>query len=1081
VYNRQDKKPGKSVFWVSADSEDSLESQFTQIAYMVGKTLKPKSDTEQSSDDLEGETRSFLTSSANPGAQSLDTLAVSRLKQWMMAPGNEDWLLVLDNFDEIKTNIRRFLPFGATGSVLITTRDRRLVGSIANAGLELHEMGLAEAERLFYRLCFLAHEDLWRDPDAHPEHHAIQLIVKELHCFPLALDQAASFVRENAPMSFQEYLDFLAPRTEDRELLLRFKEANPKYPESIMTTWEISFRHIERLNPRASKILQLLGFLDFSQISESLLKSATKPLEWELGQLEHVSSKSRPPPYSRTDSGTDVSFLANNAGFRVAIGVLTSFALIGRTLGGPWGTSLNVHPLVHEWTRVRLNPQPKTQATYAVLASLVLYQAFPFDTIVKFSKQTFQGTPISAHFRGKILQIFPHIESVALNLTEYSRNGEEIPPECSALLAAVFLAYKYDLPPDMRTLGEKRLSDLCQALDTIARCASNYHHVHSVFALTINWLHRRGDPEVCLQTTRSISDHLNTPDMTKTVNNSRSGVMVVLIACALKYAQDSMSTSERIKGLHDLPHRKHVSPLSLVLAGLRNSLDLQFTESAFDGALKFYLEYYFVPLLPPNDYWRLPDRFLTEGLSKNGLLPLDPQVKSGYLCACAKLHWERESAKDFDAIMSAYSLAYEVATEALEHDRVNRESIQESSIQEDIRRWSRSSYISSAGGRTESFASGVGGLTEATSIKVSSSARGFWEKSLSYVWNTSLSLARAFSKPGILWLDATGISKGAVTLTLDQRRSSSLTFLRRITKCVRDLNPTGTSGLLSLTPASIQSSLISVYISLEEYTRALALLEPILMISWIRNCYESDQRKPWDGNDDIDYIPTKKQFITYLKHQGVPVQRNQVGQVVHLLYPLMPAATGHNIGEKSHLSDNESNSKEIPLWWDKIKLSTQRMALNYLFQFRKEESLNPDTHDQNRKIEKTNRQYVQDFRPTNTDREENPVSRVFSSSNVIDTKVEIVLEDNTNNLMDETITSLSALSVIPSTTANLMRAKLNMISSSDLALTRRLAKLSLLYDIGCLPFFRSGWVKRGGTSLDPLSAVEIVSRPGRRV
>lgn len=424
--------------------------------------------------------------------------------------------------------------------------------------------------------------------------------------------------------------------------------------------------------------------------------------------------------------------------------------------------------------------------------------------------------------------------------------------------------------------------------------------------------------------------------------------------------------------------------------------------------------------------------------------------------------------------MSAYSLAYEVATEALEHDRVNRESIQESSIQEDIRRWSRSSYISSAGGRTESFASGVGGLTEATSIKVlvSSSARGFWKKSLSYVWDTSLSLARAFSKPGILWLEATGISKGAVTLTLDQRWSSSLTFLRRITKCVRDLNPTGTSGLLSLMPASIQSSLIGVYISLEEYTRALALLKPILMISWIRNCYESDQRKPWDGNDDIDYIPTKEQFITYLKHQGVPVQRNQVGRVVHLLYPLMPAATGHNIGEKNHLSDIESNSKEIPLWWDKIKLSTQRMALNYLFQFRKEESLSPDTHVQNRKIEKTNRQYVQDFRPTNTDREEDPVSRVFSSSNVIDTKVEIALEDNTNNLMDETITSLSALSVIPSTTTNLMRAKLNMISSSDLALTRRLAKLSLLYDIGCLPFFRGGWVKRGGTSLDPFSVVE---------
>ena len=152
---------------------------------------------------------------------------------------------------------------------------------MANSGIELTGLKPVEAERLLLGLQGQHHTAQSNEPEFHREYSAIKDIVQELHGFPLALDQAADFVRENAPMTFGEYLEFLAPRSEDRELLLRFKEAHPKYPESIMTTWEISLRYLEAAHPRSSRILQLLGFFDQSSVSERLLKSATARSLWE--------------------------------------------------------------------------------------------------------------------------------------------------------------------------------------------------------------------------------------------------------------------------------------------------------------------------------------------------------------------------------------------------------------------------------------------------------------------------------------------------------------------------------------------------------------------------------------------------------------------------------------------------------------------------------------------------------------------------------------------------------------------------------------------------------------------------------
>ena len=305
-----------------------------------------------------------------PGHQTVDT-SFDQMNKWLCSPSHEGWLLVLDNYDDVRVDIRAFLPLGMRGAVLITSRDRKIIGSVAKSGLALSAMDADDARQLFLDIQDSSAGNLRNKITAHPEADVLEDILKELQCFPLAIDQAASFIRENSPMTFREYLEYLKPRSIDRERLLRFKQANPLYPESVMTTWEISLEYLERTQPRACKILQILGFLDQYHIAEDLLTTTTKEIPWLFKSPS--LPKRLPSPFQ-----TDMQYLRDDVGFRVAIGTLVSFSMIRRD---PTGPTLHVHPLVHEWIRVRLNTEPGQQARLTICATLTLYQSFPLELV----------------------------------------------------------------------------------------------------------------------------------------------------------------------------------------------------------------------------------------------------------------------------------------------------------------------------------------------------------------------------------------------------------------------------------------------------------------------------------------------------------------------------------------------------------------------------------------------------------------------------------------------------------------------------------------------------------------------------
>jgi hypothetical protein len=119
---------------------------------------------------------------------------------------NEEWILVMDNFDTISIDTHPFTPSSRMGKVIFTSRDRRSIETVEGRGFELKKPSMLDAERQFllhrHRIDFVPPEGL----ETLPEYHAVREIVRELHGFPLALSQAAAYIRENDPFTYAEYL-----------------------------------------------------------------------------------------------------------------------------------------------------------------------------------------------------------------------------------------------------------------------------------------------------------------------------------------------------------------------------------------------------------------------------------------------------------------------------------------------------------------------------------------------------------------------------------------------------------------------------------------------------------------------------------------------------------------------------------------------------------------------------------------------------------------------------------------------------------------------------------------------------------
>ena len=289
------------IYWITASSEAELLSGFQAIA---------------------NETHCVDSESL-----TLPEIAQAVLK-WLYK--SKDWLLVLDNLDDI-TIANGYLPRLRTGGghVLITTRNPNSL-NIPAEGLQIGVHELDEAKELLLQRIQLSNEIRSK---SEVEEEAIA-IVESLGCLALAIEQAAAYIREELRDIFKFRAIYAARR---KELHNRQLTANTYYKNTVATTWLMSMEAVEKRNKVAGKLLRLFAFMNPDGISLGFLKAGRDALPDDVKSEDDATIRCNP--------------------FK-ALGNLEQFSLISR----PTSELIVIHRIVQAVIKDGLSPNDLEQS-----------------------------------------------------------------------------------------------------------------------------------------------------------------------------------------------------------------------------------------------------------------------------------------------------------------------------------------------------------------------------------------------------------------------------------------------------------------------------------------------------------------------------------------------------------------------------------------------------------------------------------------------------------------------------------------------------------------------------------------------
>ena len=247
----------QAALWIQADSREGLVSGFMHIAALL---------------DL-------------PERNALDEARLIQVvRDWLNA--HTEWLLIFDNVEDVAM-LKEFLPSTNQGHTLFTTRTSNC-GRLAQFVL-IETIGREEgADLLLHRAKGIPLKEALGKITEGERTDALNLS-DEMGRLPLALDQAGAYIQETG-CSLSDY--FSLYRMQGIELLKKRDQNALDHPNSIVTTFTLSFKKIARVNPAAIELLRLFAFLHPDAIPEEIITVGAsdlgpilQPVAVDLGKL----------------------------------------------------------------------------------------------------------------------------------------------------------------------------------------------------------------------------------------------------------------------------------------------------------------------------------------------------------------------------------------------------------------------------------------------------------------------------------------------------------------------------------------------------------------------------------------------------------------------------------------------------------------------------------------------------------------------------------------------------------------------------------------------------------------------------
>ena len=183
---------------------------------------------------------------------------LARVNRWLKAPSNHGWLLYFDNVDSLEIVQPKSLPQHG-GQILITSRHKTHWENFYPV-IEVQEFEREESNNLLIKII----------PEGKQEGQ-VNALAEKLGDFPLALDQAGSFIKNNViGLTITDYLGYF--QGDHRAIWEAEQEeaTNKLYPATVAMTWKITMDYIKEKFPNAAKALNLCAYLNSTEI----------PLKW---------------------------------------------------------------------------------------------------------------------------------------------------------------------------------------------------------------------------------------------------------------------------------------------------------------------------------------------------------------------------------------------------------------------------------------------------------------------------------------------------------------------------------------------------------------------------------------------------------------------------------------------------------------------------------------------------------------------------------------------------------------------------------------------------------------------------------
>ncbi|KAK3305293.1 uncharacterized protein B0T15DRAFT_574665 [Chaetomium strumarium] len=332
---RRSRDPPCSVFWVHADNETAFTQDYKMIAKRLGLA-----------DGLDG--------------PELLTAVRERIE------ADPCWLLILDNADNLaafgvgrtqsgrdqgqgvgeKHSLYNFVPRGPAGTVLWTSRDEQISGSLVGAqrGINIARMTDKEAMTLLETVRN-------RKIDEDELDDAAQLLA-ELDWLPLAVSQTAAYIRRmNWSLTDIE---------------------GPGCRTVFLETWDISLQQIRRENEMAYDILHVLAFLDSQNIPLEIMIKAAALRKENMTDDRQGDESARSVSFGSDSEDDDDEVL--HAAIR-----LQEFSFLHLRTSEGMSQAYEMHKLVQEAAQYALSRRDrrKDEASFSKLALRVVVDLFP--------------------------------------------------------------------------------------------------------------------------------------------------------------------------------------------------------------------------------------------------------------------------------------------------------------------------------------------------------------------------------------------------------------------------------------------------------------------------------------------------------------------------------------------------------------------------------------------------------------------------------------------------------------------------------------------------------------------------------